>query len=320
MIKRSTIVIVILLSIFCAKIPPHVGKSRDVVVLATKIDTSLIIDNLQVYNYVPQKEEIFTFLYAADTAIKNYNKFHTIYLYGSLQDDFINTLLSAEAREATKKDTFTLFRLNDLWAKGQLAIILATSENQYIEPGVKKYSKLISQILTDNYYQRIKENYYSESVDKRVKDNLEKFGVSLDFHKGWIIDSTYKKENFLFLHTHFPDRNIFVYKEKNKEELTDSLVINKRDDLTKKYYNGDYILKELTKAEKIEFKNMKGVRLKGIWQNDSLVAGGPFISYFLQDNDTLFIVDGLLFYPGERKSDYLAQIEVIMNSFTIIHP
>ena len=65
---------------------------------------------------------------------------------------------------------------------------------------------------------------------------------------------------------------------------------------------------------------MKGMRLKGVWQNDSLVAGGPFLSYYLKDNDTLYIIDGILFNPGERKSDYLTQIEVIMNSFTVIHP
>jgi len=105
-----------------------------------------------------------------------------------------------------------------------------------------------------------------------------------------------------------------------KEELNDSLVINKRNALTKKYYNGDYILNELTTIENIEFQNMNGVKLKGMWQNDSLVAGGPFLSYFLTSNDTLYIIDGMLFNPGERKSDYLTKIEVIMNSFRIMYP
>ena len=65
---------------------------------------------------------------------------------------------------------------------------------------------------------------------------------------------------------------------------------------------------------------MKGIRLNGVWQNDSLVAGGPFLSYFLTQNDTLYVIDGMLFHPGERKSDYLTKIEVIMNSFRIMYP
>jgi hypothetical protein len=306
--------------ISCAKIPPNVGKSREVVVIASKINEPLIVNALQIYNYVPQKEAVFSFIFAADTALKNYSKFHTILLYGSLEDEFISTLLNAEAREATKNDTFTLFKLNDLWAKGQLAIVLAVSDVRYIESGVEKYSTIISEILSDNYYERIKQNYYNETMDTDINKYLKNFGVAFDFQKGWMIDSTHRDENFIFIHAHLPDRSIFFHKEKFEESLTDSIVINKRDVLTKKYYNGDYVLKELTEAEHIEFRAMNGIRLRGVWQNDSLVAGGPFLSYFLVDNDTLYVIDGMIFHPGERKSDYLTKIEVIMNSVNIMHP
>ncbi len=302
----------------CAKIPPHVGKSRDVVVVSSKIDTNLIAGNLQIFNYVPQKEGLFTFLYTADTAIKKVNRFHTIFLYGSLQDEFIDILLNPEAKKATEKDTFSLFKLNDLWAKGQTAIVLAVSESDYIPLGVIKYKNLVSKILEDNYYARVKANYYSRKTDRKTIDVLKKFGISFKLGDGWLIDSTHKESNFIFVHTHFPDRSIFFYKEKKKEELTNSFAINRRNMLTKEYYNGDYILNDLTHAEKIEFKDLKGIRLRGVWQNDSLVAGGPFISYFLEKKDSLYVMDGILFHPGERKSDYFTTLEVILNSFEII--
>ncbi|KPJ72864.1 hypothetical protein AMJ52_04845 [candidate division TA06 bacterium DG_78] len=319
--KKSIVFVLFLCLLFsCAKIPPNVGKSREVVVVASKINEPLIVNTLQIYNYVPQKEELFSFIFTADTTFKNYNKFHTILLYGSLDDKFISTLLNPEAREATKNDTFTLFKLNNLWAKGQLAIVLAVSELRYIESGIKKYSTLISKILNDNYYDRIKQNYYTEAMDSKINVHLKNFGITFDFQKGWMIDSTYSNENFICIHAHFPDRSIFFYKEKLKGYLTDSIVIDKRNLLTKKYYNGDYVLKELTAAENIEFRAMKGIRLRGVWQNDSLVAGGPFISYFLVNSDSLYVIDGMIFHPGERKSDYLTKIEVIMNSVNIMHP
>jgi hypothetical protein len=318
--KKIVFVLFLCLLFSCAKIPPNVGKSRDIVVVASKIDEPLIIDRLQMYNYVPQKEELFSFIFAPDTAFKNYNKFHTILLYGSLDDEFISTLLNLEAHEATIHDTFTLFKLNNLWAKGQLVIVLAVSEPQYIESGIEKYSTIISKILNDNYYERIKQNYYTEAMDTKINAHLKNFGVTFDFQKGWMIDSTYSDENFIFIHAHLPDRSIFFYKEKFEGQLTDSIVITKRNLLTKKYYNGDYVLKELTVAENIEFHAMKGIRLRGVWQNDSLVAGGPFLSYFLTGNDTLYIIDGIIFHPGERKSDYLTKIEVIMNSVNIMYP
>jgi len=313
----STIILIIALIISCARIPPHMGRSRDVVVISSEIDSSIIVNNLQVYNYVPQKEGLFSFMLAPDTLIEQFNKYHTLILYGSLQDEFIDILLDSKAKETTKTDTFTLFKLDDVWAKGQLVIILAVSSPNYIQQAMNKYQNLISKILEENYYTRIKDNHYSKALDKKVKKILRKYGITFDVGKGWLIDSTYKDENFIFIHAHFPDRSIFFYKEAIDEELTSSFMLDKRDSLTKRYYNGDYLLRDLTSPEKIEFKGMTGLRMKGVWQNDSLVAGGPFISYFLTKNDTLYVIDGMLFNPGERKSDYFTNVEVILNSFEI---
>jgi len=150
-----------------------------------------------------------------------------------------------------------------------------------------------------------------------MKKTLAHFGIEMDFPENWMIDSTNKSENFIFIHTHYPDRSIFFYREKRTGELDDSLAIKKRNEITKKFYNGDYILKDLTIAEKIVFQGMSGLKLKGVWQNDSLVAGGPFLTYFFNKNDSLYIIDGILFLPGERKTDYFTTLEVIMNSFKL---
>jgi len=293
------------------------GRSRDVVVISSKIDSSVIVNNLQVYNYVPQKEGLFSFIFTPDTLIEQFNKYHTLILYGALQDDFIDILLDSKAKETTKTDTFTLFKLDDVWAKGQLVIVLATSLPDYVQPAISKYKNLISKTLEENYYARIKENHYNKALDKKINKTLKKFGITFDVGQGWFIDSTYKDENFIFIHSHFPDRSIFFYKKAMDEELTSSFALDKRDSLTKRYYNGDYLLRDLTSSEKIEFKGMTGLRMIGVWQNDSLVAGGPFISYFLTKHDTLYVIDGMLFNPGERKSDYFTNVEVILNSFEI---
>jgi hypothetical protein len=301
----------------CSRIPSRVGRSNEVVVLSTVIDTHLIQQNLQVYNFVPQKEGLFKFHFVQDTMVEYYDNYHTLFLYGSLNDDFLNTLLRDDAKQTTRNDTFALFKLNNLWAQGQLAIILVASENKYIEQGLAKFQPLIIEMLEENYYQRIKTTYYLKTMSKQTKKTLMSYGFSLDVDKQWIIDSTYRHDGFIFVHTHFPDRSIFFYKEPSSEALSDSFVLKKRNELTTRFYHGDYVLPDFTTIDKIEFKDMKGTRIKGVWQNDSLVAGGPFLSYFFTRDDTLYIIDGLLFNPGERKSDYLTTLEVILNSFGI---
>jgi hypothetical protein len=314
--------VIVSLVISCSKIPSNIGKTHEVVVASSIIDTSLIFDNIQFYNYLPQKEGLFTFIFKSDTAAKQFSRYHTIFVYGTLGDEAISALLNDEAKQTTEKDTFTLFKLEDLWAQDQLVVIMAVSRRDHIKRGIEKYKNIITRILEEDYYQRIKTNYYFQKIDEKNKETLGHFGVTFDITKSWIIDSTYQDDNFLFFHIHNPDRSIFFYKEPFMYELSTAYAIAKRDTLTAKYYNGDYIMKDMITCEQIEFKGMRGMELKGVWQNDTLVAGGPFLSYFLTDADTLYILDGVLFNPGKRKSDYFTALEVIINSFQIVkqHP
>ncbi|MGQ9464153.1 MAG: DUF4837 family protein [bacterium] len=313
-----TLLIILVLFVGCRKFPESVGKARDVVVVASDIDTSLINRNLQLYRYVPQREPSFVFIFAQDTLLKNVKQFHSLFLYGSLKDDFLYELLDAEARAATLKDTFNLFKVDNLWAKNQTVVILITSEPSYIPEAIRRYQKMIIKLLEESYYRKFKLSFYEKEMDRNIKVHLRRFGWELDVPVGWMIDSTFKNENFICVHSHYPDRSIFLFKEQNTGKLDDSLVIEKRDNLTKKYYNGDYVFRELTTIEPIEFQDMRGLRIRGVWQNDSLVAGGPFLSYFLKRGDYLYIIDGILFLPGERKTDYMLGLEVMMNSFKII--
>jgi len=318
--KTLFIFLMLLVILMCKRLIRSVGKSSDVVVIASRVDEDFITENVQLYNYVPQKEGTFTFIFAGDTALNDYRHHHAILLYGSLQDEFISTMLNKEAYEATVQDTFTLFKLENLWAYGQITMILAVRDPEYISQGFAKYGQLTSRTLEEHYYQRVKHNYYDAGISSKMKDHLKKYGLTLDINQAWLIDSTHHEDNFIYVHTHFPDRSVFFYKELKKSKLDGPFAIAKRDSLTKRYYNGDYILKELTRIEPIEFANLRGIRLKGVWQNDSLIAGGPFLSYFLSDDDTLYVLDGIVFNPGERKTDYITKIEVILNSLNLIHP
>jgi hypothetical protein len=316
--KIGFIILVLFLVGTCARLTRSIGKSNEVVVISAHQDQDLIIDNLQLYNYVPQKEELFKFIFISDTALANYQKHHAILFYGTLQDEYIDVMLSQDARDATEQDTFTLFRLNNLWADGQMTIILAIRDTAYTNQAIQKFGQLISQNLEEHYYQRVKKNYYITGVSGRMKDRLKRFGLTLDINDAWLIDSTHHSEDFLSVHTHFPDRSIFFYKETKDAAIDGAFAIAKRNSLTEQFYDGDYILEELTIAEPIEFADLKGIRLKGVWQNDSLIAGGPFLTYFLTDGDTLYILDGIVFNPGERKSDHFTKIEIILNSFSLI--
>ena len=316
--KICLIFLVVLATLVCSRFVRSVGKSSDVVIISSLVNANLITENLQLYNYVPQQEGIFTFIFASDTALENYKRHHAMLIYGTLKDDFIHAMLNEEARQATENDTFNLFKLENPWAQNQTVLVLAVRDEDNLKQGLSKYSQLIGRTLEENYYRRVKKNYYDAGISSRMKDRLKAYGMTIDINEAWLIDSTYLDSNFIYIHTHFPDRSIFFYKKPMTGQLDGPFAIAKRDSLTARFYNGDYILKELTSTEPIEFANLSGIRVKGVWQNDSLIAGGPFLSYFLSDGEMLYIIDGIVFNPGERKTDHLTKIEVIMNSLNLI--
>src|SRR4030042_4831209 len=98
-IKYFFIIFTIIISmITCARIPSHTGKSRQIIVLSCEPDSQLIESNIQIFQYLPQEEALFSYLCLSDTAIKAFKKNHAIFLYGSLEDEFIDLLLDDEAR------------------------------------------------------------------------------------------------------------------------------------------------------------------------------------------------------------------------------
>jgi hypothetical protein len=315
--KRRFLFSVLIFTLSCGKLPESLGKSREVGVVSVVVDTALINANLQIYNYYPQKEPQFFFVFGPDTDIKKFHKFRTIFLYGSLENNFIKKLLNAEAREATKKDEIVLFRKSDLWAKNQLVLILAVSEPQMLWNAVKEYHALIVRILDDNYFRNVKAEYNALPRDEKTIEELKQHGITFDLPKGWLIDTAHAREKFLLIRAHDPDRSVFYYRARKPVHLSDTFAIKIRNILTEKYYHGDYILKDRIRAEPYELDNLKGIRLQGAWQNDSLVAGGPFLAYFLTDSINLYVIDGALFLPGERKTDYFKRVEVLLNSFKL---
>lgn len=314
-----TLAVVILIQPACGRLPPAMGRSREVVAVSVVIDSTLV-QSLQIIQRFPQPEPMFNFIYASDTALKRYRTFRNILIYGSLPDRNISRLLNAEARAAVLRDNFALFKKHDLWARDQLVLILVTAEPQLLWETFKEFQPLISRILEDEYRQRLKRDYYATPLDDDLKNRLRKYGWSMDLHRGWLIDTTQLREGFLFVHTHDPDRSIFCWREPGSRLPGDTAAIKKRDELTRRFYAGDYVVRGTMTSSQVSFQGKPALRLQGIWQNDSLVAGGPFVTYLFSDRDTLYMVDAILFLPGERKTEAFIKLDIALNSFQTAAP
>jgi hypothetical protein len=69
------------------------------------------------------------------------------------------------------------------------------------------------------------------------------------------------------------------------------------------------------RVDTIEFLGVPGLRLRGVWQNQRQVIGGPFVLYAFNYQERFFILDGMVFNPGQKKLSSLFQVEAIIRTF-----
>jgi len=128
--------------------------------------------------------------------------------------------------------------------------------------------------------------------------------------------------NYVWLRRFNPQRWISVYWEpvKDPSVLSKQWMLEKRHGIIRSFYDGDYVYEdENIKVQKkvVDFNDRFAIRLDGVWQNEKHVMGGPFRSYaFYNESDgRLYLIDLAVYAPGQRKHQYLRQLEGIASTF-----
>lgn len=303
--------------LLCSPLPPTLGEFREVIVFTDYPIEEVLEKILEKKVYTPQEEFYFKIKYKNLAAFPSLKNFSTLFLIGVLNDEFISDLLGDKI-EMVKRDTFGLFRLKDLYSKNQTILIFVSSDKNLLPAGLKRYEKRIFNSLLEHLENLLTIYTYSQGIDEKKMEYLKKnYGFTFKIPKRYYLKEEYKKSNFIYLFTHYPDRSIFIYWEKNNRKLIPKEIADLRDSLTIMFYNGDYILREYTFAESTNFLGKSAIKITGVWQNDKEIIGGPFISYAFNYQDKFFLIDGTLFNPGEKKLSNLLQLDVILKTFLI---
>ena len=301
----------------CSPLPPTLGEFREVIVFTDYPIEEVLERILKKKVYTPQEEFYFKIRYKTLSAFPSLKNFSTLFLIGVVNDEFISDLIG-DKLEIVKRDTFGLFRLKDFYAKNQTILIFVSSDKNLLKEGLKRYEKRIFNSLLEHTENLLAIYTYSQGIDEQKMEYLKKnYGFTFKIPKRYHLKEEYKKNNFLYLFTHYPDRSIFIYWQENNRPLIPKEIADLRDSLTIKFYDGDYILREYTSAESTNFLGKPAIKIIGVWQNDKDIIGGPFVSYAFNYQNKFFLIDGTLFNPGEKKLSNLLQLDMILKTFVI---
>jgi hypothetical protein len=260
---------------------------------------------------LPQEEPIFDVLFTP------HSSFDHIY---QKQRNILITLIGPDY-----KDKVLVHK--DRWAKGQIVItIMAPNKPAFVKLFESKSEEII-QIISDAEKTRLMANYRSGS-DKTVHDQLQKkHKILLDVPKGYTIDRD--TDNFIWLNNEYRDITegvfIYYYTYTDSNTFTREFLLEKRNEMLKKYVSGEVEGSYMTTEERypVEMKsfnlksNIYTTELRGLWMMKGGVAmGGPFVSITQYDekNKRIITVEGFVFAPGHEKRNIIRQVEAIIYS------
>lgn len=311
------------------QLPTSIGRVREIVLIT---DYHNLVDTiaqriLQETLYTPQPEPEFLLRFEPLSRLETMAGFHIIFLIGTKNDEPIQKLFGERLTEL-ENNNFQLLAINEPWAKNQKVLVLVTQNESFLITGLKQYSARIRWQFQQYVLTQMQRLTYQRGFNRKLKTKvLKQYGIAFNLPFGFQMIDKYELDNFIYFVTHNPDRSIFIYYETGTKPLNKDNLLAFRDSLTAQFYEGDFVIKELCRADTIQFQfssftypemiKVLALRIKGVWQNEDLVAGGPFVSYCFNYQNRFYYIDGMAFNPGKHKLDNLNQLDVILQTLEL---
>lgn len=263
----------------------------------------------------PQPEPEFLLRVGTSEKFPAYSKLRLLFLIGTAQESLFQQILKGKL-DSLPEGGFELFSLPNAWVDNQWVLIFIAKDTSYLIPGLQRYQQRLYQTITEKVLDQLTRATYQRGIDTKLTAHLqERFGWRIDVPLKWLGQDKDSSSRFVYIFSHFPDRSVFVHWADTIEQLTLEHILRRRDKLTTRFYEGDSVDRQAVLAETTRFLGVPALRVRGVWQNRQKVIGGPFVLYAFNYQERFFILDGVVFNPGEKKLSNLFQMEAILRTF-----
>ncbi len=263
----------------------------------------------------PQPEPEFRIRVGSFERFGALSRLRLVLVIGTSGDTLLRRIIGQRIDSLPDGD-FGLFKIPNAWVENQWVLVFVARERELLLPGLKLYSRRIRNTLTDLALEQMNRASYLRGVNKELTGKLgEHFGWTIDVPQKWLLEDKDSASNFIYIFGHFPDRSVFVHWSDTVRELNLDSILSLRDRLTGSFYNGDSVDRSEVMVDTIDFLGVPALRVRGVWQNQKEVIGGPFVLYAFNYQNRFFMLDGVVYNPGEKKLSNLLQVEGIIRTF-----
>ncbi len=252
---------------------------------------------------------------------------------------FLRTRLSPEAEEAIQNGQTAVVAKPDLWRQSQRVFFVTAATPQGLIEALERQGERIRRTFHEVTLERMEREMFEKERQYALEDSLmQRHGFTVNVQHDYLIaiDTTTESTGFLWLRRLLTDtrRELIVYYEDNADPstLTRDWIYATRDSLTRRYLQGNvggYVkidYRRPLETENRDFLGRYAFVTYGLWhmvgenENGEMFqygGGGPFVNYafYDQDQDRIYMIDGMVFAPNYGKRDFLRQMEVIAHTF-----
>ncbi len=337
--KLSKVVVIPLLLALVLTVFSSCGFKRDSIGSQNKImviaDSTLWIQiedqvrgTLEKSLYTPQPEPIFTVTQRPPESLNKLTRFPNILIIGPLNaegrmGDIMNRVLSDASIERVKQDSAFLFSKKNAWAKNQLLAVVTAPDVPMLKKRWAEHGEKVFDVFDEFTRNMVNRSLFQQFEQKDLETKLmREHGWTMRMQHDYFLAVDSSEINLVWMRRFNPQRWITVYWQPTDDPslLSKEWMLEQRKWIGKDIYQGDYVYEDslITVRDKIvDFNGRYAIRLDGVWQNDEFVMGGPFRAYgfYNEDDGRLYYIDLAVFAPGERKYQYLRQLDGIASTF-----
>ena len=304
------------------------GADNEIRVICSNIDKKFLKKYLSlIFNdtlYTPEAEPYYHLKFSEPDKF-NQLKAQSMVIVGSIKQDdnsglkLMNQLLpDSQFKSTLQGDPVILGK--DVYAKKQLFMIVNASSEDHLMSSLEQKRNQFRKHFNDQFIERQGRFLFGDDRNTLLEDSLKsEYGWTLKIPWGWDRIKNLPDSNFVWLGREMPFQWIGIgWIEGNilsSELSAGDFIWNWPKDNYKTIQINNYKFK----LDKTNHGDTFAYRAQGIWETVSLKEskGGPFRSYLFYDsvNDLTYHLNFLIHHPGDDKSIFMRQMDMIIKTF-----
>ncbi len=276
--------------------------------------------------YTTLNEKMFVLERVPFSKLEDFFRFNNLIFYcdsssGKSVSQYVKERLGDKLDSEISENGGAIFPAFNLWADDQLVLFIAgESEESLLKLNILQANK-VWELFRQRLYKRLEYQLYRGGIkpESNYKDKI----WMLDLPKNFVLYRNDEQNNFtsyLARSKSQADRYIGVYyEEMQSDSLSRSWLIDKRNEIAGKYYDGDRFDGKDVMSSRTKIAGYDGLKIMGRWQNDKYAVGGAFSCYafHVPAGNQVFLIDNSVYYPEGDKLPALIELEIISNSIKL---